>query len=197
MEQVHDHEMVSIYPFSDEEIDHLMNSTLECVLMWGTKDHWPVGVIHSFVWHDGKVWITFAKHRHRTTAIKRDNRVCVNVSSVGSPDKECPAGSIAIKGHATFHDDRETLEWFYRALSDKLNPGNKQGSDFFYGVLDSPLRTLISVDPEKYIMFDAAKSGRHMAGQLDEKDLGEPLESDKERMNAEREKIGLDPREKA
>ena len=32
----------------------------ECVLMWATRDGWPVGVVHSFVWHDQKIWITLA-----------------------------------------------------------------------------------------------------------------------------------------
>ena len=59
MAQTHDHEMVSIYPFSDEEVDQLMTNSVECVLMWATKDGWPVGVTHAFVWHDGKIWITF------------------------------------------------------------------------------------------------------------------------------------------
>ena len=85
MAQTHDHEMVSIYPFTDEEIDQLMNNSVECVLMWATKDGWPVGVTHAFVWHDGKIWITFSNHRHRAAAIRRDNRVSVNVSSHGYP----------------------------------------------------------------------------------------------------------------
>ena len=48
------HENVSIYPFTDEEIDLLMKNAGECVLMWSTKDGWPVGVTHAFVWHEGK-----------------------------------------------------------------------------------------------------------------------------------------------
>ena len=83
MAQTHDHEIVSIYPFTDHEVDQLMENSMECVLMWATKDGWPVGVTHAYVWHEGKIWITFAEHRHRTTAIRRDNRVSVNVSSNG------------------------------------------------------------------------------------------------------------------
>jgi hypothetical protein len=49
MAQTHDHEMVSIYPFSDDEVDQLMGHSNECVLMWATKDGWPVGVTHAFV----------------------------------------------------------------------------------------------------------------------------------------------------
>ncbi len=55
MAQTLDHEIVSIYPFSDAEIDEMMNTSNECVLMWATKDGWPVGVTHAFVWHDGKI----------------------------------------------------------------------------------------------------------------------------------------------
>ena len=59
MSKTHDHEIVSIYPFTEEEVDHLMTHSNECVLMWATKDGWPVGVTHAFVWHEGKVWLTF------------------------------------------------------------------------------------------------------------------------------------------
>ena len=65
-----DHITVSIYPFTDDEVDLLMNSAQECVVMWATKDGWPVGVIHSFVWAEGKIWITFSAHRHRAQAPK-------------------------------------------------------------------------------------------------------------------------------
>ena len=67
MAKATDHEIVSIYRHSDEQIDELMTKAPECVMMWGTKDGWPVGVVHSFVWHDGKVWLTFAAHRHGAT----------------------------------------------------------------------------------------------------------------------------------
>ena len=49
MAQTTDHEIVSVYPFTDEEVDLLMNNSQECVRMWGTKDGWPVGVTHAFV----------------------------------------------------------------------------------------------------------------------------------------------------
>ena len=99
--QTHDHEIVSIYPFTDEEVDQLMNNSNECVLMWATKDGWPVGVTHAFVWHDGKIWITFSSHRHRAAAIRRDNRVSVNVSSQGYPAvrEDLPGGAITFKEH--------------------------------------------------------------------------------------------------
>jgi len=154
MAQTLDHEIVSIYPFTDEEVDALMNSSVECVLMWATKDGWPVGVTHAYVWHDDKIWLTFASHRHRTVAIKRDNRVSVNVSSRGYPQasEELPSGAITFKGTGEFFDDPETKDWFYRALAQKLNPGSAEGEEFFYNFLDSPLRTVLAVSRVKKIM---------------------------------------------
>ncbi|MEZ5596500.1 MAG: pyridoxamine 5'-phosphate oxidase family protein [Pseudomonadales bacterium] len=196
MAQTLDHEIVSIYPFTDAEVDAMMNNSNECVLMWATKDGWPVGVTHAFVWHDGKIWITFAEHRHRAAAIKRDNRVSVNVSSGGYPEAraDLPRGAITFKGTGEFFDDETTKKWFYTALSKKLNPNNKAGEEFFFNLLDSPLRTVLAVTPVKKIMYNGAMAGRHMAGTASEDELGERLESDRERMNRARAQRGLEER---
>lgn len=191
-----DHEIVSIYPFTDAEVDELMNLSAECVLMWGTKDGWPVGVTHAFVWQDGKIWITFASHRHRASAIRRDPRVSVNVSSQGYPvaREDAPSGAITFKGTGEFHDDEETKMWFYKLLAAKLNPGNPDGEAYWVDFLNSPLRTVLAVTPVKKIMYNGAMAGRHMEGTATEEELGERLESDSVRMNQERAKKGLDPR---
>ena len=197
MSKTHDHEIVSIYPFDEAQVDQLMDNSVECVLMWATKDGWPVGVTHAFVWHDGKIWITFAEHRHRAAAIRRDNRVSVNVSSYGYPagaSEELPGGAITFKGTGEFFNDDETKEWFYNALSSKLNPESEAGKEFFYNLLDSPLRTILAVTPVKKIMYNAKTAGAHMAGTVSEEELGERLEADAKRMNKKREEIGLEPR---
>ena len=123
MSITHDHEAVSIYPFSDEEIEQLMSHSNECVLMWSTKDGWPVGVTHAFVWHEGKIWLTFTAQRHRAAAIRRDNRVSVNVSSGGyaaGADENLPTGAITFKGTGEFFEDDDTKKWLYTALSRKV-----------------------------------------------------------------------------
>jgi hypothetical protein len=195
--QTHDHEIVSIYPFTDDEVDQLLNASNECVLMWATKDGWPVGVTHAFVWRDGKIWLTFASHRHRAEAIRRDSRVSVNVSSGGYPPgvpASLPVGAITLKGLAQFHDDEPTKRWFYTALSKKLNPRSPGGEKFFFDLLDSPLRTVLSVTPVKKIMYNGKLAAGHMRGTVEESDLGPRLPSDAERMNAERARRGLPPR---
>ena len=197
MSRTNDHEIVSIYPFSEAEVDALMHGSNECVLMWSTKDGWPVGVTHAFVWHEGRIWITFASHRHRTVAIRRDDRVSVNVSSAAYPpgaSGELPQGAITFKGRGEFFDDDKTKEWFYGALSQKLNPNSEKGEKYFYNFLDSPLRTVLAVTPEKLIMYNQGLASRHMAGTISEDQLGERKSSDAVRMNQEREKKGLPPR---
>ncbi len=197
MAQTHDHEIVSIYPFTDEEVDALMNNAVEAVLMWSTKDGWPVGVTHAFVWHEGKIWLTFARHRHRARAIERDNRISVNVSSAsyapGSPEG-LPSGAVTFKGTGEFLEDDATRHWFYDALATKVGQGNEEVKKSFYELLDSPLRTVLCVTPVKKIMYNGGLANRHIAGTADESELGERLSSDAQRMNREREKQGLAPR---
>jgi general stress protein 26 len=186
-----DHEIVSIYGMSEAQIDRLMTQASECVLMWSTKDGWPVGVTHAFVWKDGKVWLTFAAHRHRAAAIRRDNRVTVAVSGVAARDVP---GAATMKGHATFHDDDATKAWFYPALAAKVRPDNEEGKQAFEDLLDSPLRVILEITPEKWITYDSEKAGRDMRGELAENEKTPRLESDSVRMNRERAKRGLPPR---
>jgi len=196
MAQTKEHEIVSIYPFTDEEIDQLMQNAAEAVLMWSTRDGWPVGVTHAFFWRDGKIWITFAAHRHRTVAIRRDKRVSVNVSSQSYPPsvpRGLPSGAVTFKGTAEFIDDQATKDWFYPALSKKVSPESADFEKFFNDLLDTPLRTIIAVTPVKKIMYNAGMAGRHMAGTIKEDELGERLESDAVRMNKLRAKRGLEP----
>lgn len=195
--KTNDHEIVSIYPFSDDEVDTLMTHAGEAVLMWATKDGWPVGVTHAYVWHDNKVWLTFAEHRHRAVAIKRDPRVSVNVSSASygaRMPENAPTGAITIKGTAEFFSDDATKGWFYPALSKKVNPGNPDGEAFFNELLNTPTRTIIAVTPVKKIMYNSGKASRHMQGTITEEELGERLESDAVRMNRLREQRGLETR---
>lgn len=197
MAKTHDHEVVSIYPFSEEEVENLMSNAIEAVLMWTTKDGWPVGVTHAFIWKDGKIWLTFANHRHRAAAIRRDNRVSVNISSASyfeSAGDDLPTGAITFKGTGEFFDDEETKGWFYRALADKVGQGDEAVAEGFYQLLDSPLRTILAVTPVKRIMYNGGLANKHIAGTAKEEELGERLSSDANRMKEERETRGLKPR---
>jgi len=191
-----EHEVVSIYPFTDSEREELLSKARECVFNWSTKDGWPVGVVHAFVWRDGRGWITCGAHRHRVAAIRRDPRCSVVVSGVAAPDG--PNGAITFKGRAIIHDDEETKRWFYPALArgrytgmvGELTPEQDAEATAFEERLNSPLRVIIEIVPEKWIMLDSDKMAKDTAGQLSETERGPMLESDAKRMPAEIERRG-------
>jgi hypothetical protein len=187
---VQDHETVSIYPFDQKQIDTLLTQARECTLNWTTKDGWPVGVIHSFVWRQGRVWITAGGHRHRISALRRDPRCSVVVSAAAAPESGI-AGAITIKGRCIVHEDQQTKDWFYEALARKSNPTNEAGAKAFEQRLDSPLRVILEVVPAKWITFDAAKFAADTAGTLRDDQKGPPLSSDSERLPRELRKRGI------
>ena len=195
-----DHEQVSIYPFSDERREELLTKARECVFNWTTRDGWAVGVIHAFVWRDGRGWITCGVHRHRVSAIRRDPRCSLVISGIAAPDG--PNGAITIKGRAIIHDDEETKTWFYPALAQgpygsagangNLTPKQKAGADAFEERLDSPLRVIIEIVPEKWITLDSDKMAADTMGQLKDEERGPALEADSKRMPDELKKRGIE-----
>lgn len=195
-----DHEQVSIYPFSDEKREELLTKARECVFNWTTRDGWAVGVIHAFVWRDGRGWITCGVHRHRVSAIRRDPRCSLVVSGIAAPDG--PNGAITIKGRAIIHDDEETKKWFYPALARgpygaagtnrELTPEEEAGAIGFEERLDSPLRVIIEIVPEKWITLDSDKMAADTMGQLSDDERGPALEADSKRMPDELKKRGLE-----
>ena len=192
-----EHEVVSIYPFSDAEREELLTQARECTFNWSTRDGWPVGVIHAFVWRNGRGWITCGAHRHRVAAIRRDPRCSVVVSGMAAPGG--PNGAITFKGRAIIHEDDETKAWFYPALArgpytgmeGELTPEQEAQAKAFEQRLDSPLRVIIEIVPEKWIMLDSDKMAKDTAGQLTDAERGPKLESDEKRMAKELERRGL------
>lgn len=193
-----DHEQVSIYPFSDEKREELLSKATECVFNWTTKDGWAVGVVHAFVWHEGRAWITCGTHRHRVSAIRRDPRCSVVVSGIAAPDG--PNGAITIKGRAIIHDDEATKRWFYPALArgpygrqgGELTPEAEAQADAFEERLNSPLRVIIEIVPEKWIMLDSDKMAKDTIGELTDEERGPQLEADSKRMPDALKRLGLD-----
>ena len=118
---------------------------------------WPVGVVMSYVWRDCKVWLTASSQRPRVTAVRRDDRVSVAISSAGT--RMTPA-TITIRGRCKVLDDAETKRWFYPALAAALIPGNEKQQAGFVQMLDSPRRIVMTVTPEHFIAFDGRKMGQ-------------------------------------
>ena len=188
MNKAENHEVVSIYTLDDDVREAMLLEQKECVLNWCTKDDWPMGVIHSYIWRKGSIWITAAAHRHRVSALRRNPKSSVVITSKGT---SLNAGkSITIKGRAKIHDDKALKEWFYPELASALR-STPEEVKAFEDMLDSPLRIVIEVVPEKWITYDGAKMRAHTLGTIDESQLAKPLEADTVRLAAERERRGL------
>ena len=185
---VDNYEQVSIYNLSDERREELLRGHAECTFAWSTRDGWPVGVIMSYLWQDGRFWLTAGGQRHRIEAVRRDPRVCITVTSTGT--KMGVGKSISAKGRCSIHEDRETKDWFYPAFSRHLFP-KPDAADAFREQLDSPLRVVLEIVPERRITYDGAKMFAHSAGTLDESQLGEPKSADTTRLARELERRGL------
>ena len=153
---IKNYEDVSVYALDDDVREHILNTQNECSFVWSTRDHSPMGVIMSYVWRDGKFWLTATSQRARIFAIRRDPRVAIMVSSVGTDVG--PARSISIKGRVVLREDQETKDWFYPALTKAiLGDAPAEAHEHFRKNLDSERRLVLEVTPEKWVTYDAAK----------------------------------------
>ncbi len=183
-----DHEVVSVYPLDDDVLEELLTTVGEAVLNWSTQDGWPVGVMHAVVWAKGSFWMTAAAHRHRMAALRRDPRCSVIVNSTGS--KLGPGKTATVKCRCVMREDRETKDWFYHALAFRPGASPEQAAAF-EKTLDSPLRVVMELIPEKWITFDGAKMGKDTAGILTDEERGPRLSSDAVRLEKELKARGL------
>ena len=146
-----DYEDVSVYDLDDDQEEALLLAHNECTFIWANKEGWPVGVIMSYIWRDGRFWLTATSQRARIHAVRRDPRVCIVVTSTGSPLP--PNKTVTYKGMCTIHDDAETKDWFYADFSRTLQPNEKAAAEF-QRFLDSPRRVVLEVEPTQRIGYD-------------------------------------------
>ena len=157
---IHDFEDVTLYPLDPPVLEELLRTQNECAFVWGTREHWPVGVTMSYVWRDGRFWLTSAERRKRIAAVRRDPRVSVVVTSAGT--KLGPSRTATAKGRCVLRDDRATKDWFYPELSRRIMGGEGEGARLFQRHLDSPGRLILEVTPEQWITYDGHKMAKAM-----------------------------------
>lgn len=160
-EHPENYEDVTVYGLDDDTEEKLLLAHNECTFIWSNKEGWPVGVIMSYVWRRGSFWLTASSQRARISAVRRDPRVCVVVTSTGSPLPRNKA--ITWKGTCTVHDDDATKAWFYPELAEAVMGPNPERRDAFARFLDSPRRVILEVAPTQRIGYDGAKMGRATA----------------------------------
>jgi general stress protein 26 len=160
-EDPENYEDVTVYGLDHDDEEELLLAHNECTFIWSNKEGWPVGVIMSYIWRDGKFWLTASRQRKRIAAVERDPRVCIVVTSTGSPLPRNKA--VTYKGTCTVHDDQATKDWFYPEFSAALNLGRPERAEAFQSFLDSPRRVILEVEPTQRIGYDGTKMAKATA----------------------------------
>ena len=148
-------EEVSQYSLDEETREELFRQQRVCSVTWTTRDGWPVGVAHRYIWERGRVWVTTSSQRHRVSALRERPRSCVIISGDGTelgPDR-----TLTLKTLCTVHEDRETLDWFYEAFSRALHPANEGAQRAMISMFDTPRRVVLELEPVKSISYDGMK----------------------------------------
>ena len=146
-----DYEDVTVYSLESAEEAQLLASQRECAFVWANREGWPVGVTMSYVFAEGRFWLTASGQRKRIAAVRRDGRVSVVVSDPGSNR------TATYKGVCRVCDDEATKRWFYPVLATALHPHDSERAEAFARFLDSPRRVVLEVEPVQRIGFDGTK----------------------------------------
>jgi hypothetical protein len=158
-----DYDDVSVYGIDEARRDILLKRHHECSVVWSTADGWPVGVMHIYIWHAGRFWVTCTGERKRVPALRARPRSSIIAAFDGEQ-------TVTAKTIATVHDHgSEHHGWFYEALAEKVLPGQpaairEAGTEAWIERLDSPGRVVIEFTPKKWISFDGRKVVAHAGG---------------------------------
>jgi len=144
------------HPLADAARDELLAAQLECVVIWSRPDGWPIGVVHWFVWRDGRFWVTAGAGRPRVEALRAEPRSTVVVSNAGA----LPGAprSVAARTVATVHDDGAVMEaWFARELAAKGHGAGTSRAARFERMLRETPRVVVELEPVAWTSYDAAR----------------------------------------
>ena len=161
--KLEDYDDISVYGIDVPRREALLARYHECSVVWTTSDGWPVGVMHIYVWHEGRFWVTCTRERKRVAALRARPRSSIIVAF--ADEQTVTAKTLAsVHEHGSKHH-----EWFYRALAEKVLPHQPReireaGQDAWIQRLDSPGRVVIEFTPQKWIGFDGRKVIAHAEG---------------------------------
>ncbi len=161
-----DYEDVTGWWLDSDDEEAMLAAQTECTFIWANKEGWPVGVIMSFIWRQGRFWLTASSQRARISAVRRDPRVCIVVTSTGAagvPHRQ----TVTYKGICRLHDDDKTKAWFYPDLAAALHP-DEEMQRHFTRFLDTPRRVILEVEPTQRISFDGTKQTADTAAWIDD-----------------------------
>ena len=70
-EEIDNYELVSVYHLNEDDAEALLLAQKECTFNWCTRDNWPMGVIMSYIWRDGRMWLTAGRHLRESFGCER------------------------------------------------------------------------------------------------------------------------------
>jgi nitroimidazol reductase NimA-like FMN-containing flavoprotein (pyridoxamine 5'-phosphate oxidase superfamily) len=145
----------------EDLVRRLLVEQNECTLGWLARDGRPVASVVSFVWLDGRIAMTALEDSPRVRAIRRDPRVSVTVSGLGSPVGQ--ARCVSIQGRCEIRDDAATRDRFFPAFSRAVLPDSERGALAMASAMNTPENLVLMVEAEKWIPYDA-QARMEMAG---------------------------------
>jgi general stress protein 26 len=154
-EKAPDYEELAPASLDDDVEARLLKSQTECAFIWANREGWAVGLTMSFLFTNGSFWLTTSGQRKRVSAVRRDPRVSIVVSSLGSDLP--PMKTVTYKGLCTVHEDRAITDWFLPAFAANLGRGDKAWQEAYIAKLDTPRRVILEVVPQQRIGFDGDK----------------------------------------
>lgn len=162
-DRLQDFEDVSLYTIDEAARDALLARHREAAVVWTTREGWPVGVMHIYLWREGRFWVTCTARRKRVSALRSRPRSCVVVPFADER-------TVTARTLATIHPaGSEATRWFYpelarAVLAEQPEAVRLEGVDGFVGRLESDDRVVIELVPQKWISFDGRKVKAHAAG---------------------------------
>jgi hypothetical protein len=165
-QNVENYDDVTMYGLTNDKEEELLLKQNELTFIWTNKAGHGMGVTMSYIWRKGRIWCTATEQRARMKALARDPRCSVVISSSGT-DIDV-SQSITYKGHAILHKDQETKDWFYPDFARHAN-SPAPTPEAFEAFLDTPLRIIIEVVPEKTITFNGGVMRDMTSEALDKK----------------------------
>jgi general stress protein 26 len=151
-QELQGYEDVTLYQLSDAREKELLEKQIECNFIWTNKAGHGLGVIMNYVARNGSIWVTATSQRARVKALRRDPRASVVISSMGTDMG--PGKTITYMGRVIIHDDQATKDWFYPAMANIISPYPAPTVEAAIKHLDTPLRVILELVPEKAIKFD-------------------------------------------
>ena len=153
------------YEITPERREFLLSRGSECAVVWTTAEGWPVGVMHNYIWKDGRFWVQCTTGRSRVAAMSA--RPHTSIIFAADDQQTITAKTIAHLHRAgTPHG-----KWFFEAIGRLCLPLQmgvseitQEHIDTFIKQTDTPDRVIIEFEPVKWITFDGRKVKAHLNG---------------------------------